>query len=122
MVPEISMLGEDIRFTEEEETKSPSLPPSSSAEDMSIKGRDHSSDSEEDTPTSSQSNSAQSGTVASRRPSHESEEKPDAYDLQRLALEEQLSRELAKLASQQLDHPFIKVHLEKSLVQNLVRA
>ena len=57
--------------------------------------------------------------VESQQLSHEKEEKLDAYDLQRLALEKQLSGEIAKLASSQLDHPFFKIHLEKNLVQNL---
>lgn len=81
----LSMLCEDIGFTEGEETKPPSMPLSSSADGMSQKGQNHhhSSNSRGHTPSSGERGSDQSETVASRRPTHRSEEQPDAYDLER---------------------------------------
>ena len=99
------MLCEDIGFTEREETKPPSMPMSFAADGMSHKGHDHSPNSRGDTPSSGSRSSDQSETVASRQPSNRSKElmvyneKPDAYDLQRLALEEQLGKEISKLGS-----------------------
>lgn len=85
----LSMLCEDIGFTEGEETKPPSMPLSSSADGMSRQGHNHqfshhhSSNSRGHASSSGERGSDQSETVASRRPTHRSEEQPDAYDLER---------------------------------------
>lgn len=81
------------------------MPMSFVADGMSHKGHDHSPNSRGVTPSSGSRSSDQSETVASRQPSNRSKElmvyneKPDAYDLQRIALEEQLGKEISKLGS-----------------------